>query len=105
MAIDKGQFEAAAALNIPKWLMWRDIILPQAVRNILPSLINEGCDMLKETALVSVLGEKDIMRRAQLVAAEHYTYLQPLMIAAACYYVLVTLFNAIIKHLEKRFHY
>ncbi len=103
--IDKGQFEAAKALSISYSLMMRDIILPQALRNILPALVNEMINLLKETALISTLGEGDIMRRAQLVAAETYAYFEPLMIAAFCYYVLILLLSAIAKKLEKDLSY
>jgi His/Glu/Gln/Arg/opine family amino acid ABC transporter permease subunit len=101
-AIDRGQFEAAKALGVPSYLMMKDIILPQAVRNTLPSLVNETISLLKETALISTLGEEDIMRRAQLIAAETYTYFGPLMMAAVCYYVLVLILSALAKMLEKK---
>ena len=104
-SVDKGQMEAAHALGIPYVLAMRDIILPQAVRNALPALVNEVVNLLKETALISTLGEEDIMRKAQLVAAETYSYFEPLLIAAACYYVLVLSLSAFAKKLEKRLKY
>ncbi len=103
--IDRGQYEAAQALNIPYSLMMKDIILPQAIRRILPALVNEGIDLLKETALISTLGEEDIMRRAQMVAAETYSYFEPLMMAGICYYFIVLFLNAIVRMLEKQFSY
>ncbi len=103
--IDQGQFEAAKALGIPYSLMMAHIILPQALRGILPALVNEAINLLKETALISTLGEADIMRRAQLVAAETYSYFEPLMMAAVCYYFLVLLLSGIAKLLEKRLSY
>lgn len=104
-AIDKGQFEAAKALSIPYPSMMKDIVLPQAIRNILPALVNEVINLLKETALISTLGEADIMRRAQLVAAETYSYFEPLMMAAFCYYLLVLGLSAIAKVLERKLSY
>lgn len=101
-SVDKGQFEVSKALGIPPYLMWKDIILPQAIKTILPALINEAISLLKETALISTLGEQDIMRRAQLVAAEHYTYITPLCIAAVCYYGLTFLLENLAKIVEKR---
>ena len=103
--IDPGQFEAAQALSIPYFQMMKDIILPQALRNILPALVNEVINLLKETALISTLGEADIMRRAQLVAAETYSYFEPLMMAALCYYLLVLALSALAKKLEKSLEY
>lgn len=104
-AIDRGQMEAAKSLSIPYSLAMRDIILPQAIRNVLPALVNEIINLLKETALISTLGEEDIMRRAQLVAAETYSYFEPLLVAAVCYYLLVMLLTALAKTLEKRLSY
>ncbi len=101
-SIDKGQFEAAKTLGIKHNLMMRDIIIPQALKNILPALVNELINMMKESALVSVIGEADLMRRAQLVGAEKYTYFAPLITAACCYYVMVTLLSLIGRYLEKR---
>jgi polar amino acid transport system permease protein len=101
-SIDKGQFEACKALHVPTLLMYKDIIFPQVMRNILPALINEAITLLKETALISTLGEQDIMRRAQLVSAEHYNYLQPLITAAICYYLLTFCLELIAKKVEKR---
>ncbi len=101
-AVDKGQFEAAKALGIPKYLAMKDIILPQAIRKILPSLINELINLLKESAIISILGEMDLMRRAQVVAAESYSFFTPMITAALCYYILVISFTALAKILEKR---
>jgi polar amino acid transport system permease protein len=101
-SIDKGQFEAAKTLGINHNLMMRQIIIPQALKNILPALINELTNMLKESALVSMIGEADLMRRAQLVSAEKYTYFMPYIIAACCYYILVNSLGLIGNILEKR---
>jgi His/Glu/Gln/Arg/opine family amino acid ABC transporter permease subunit len=101
-AVDKGQFEAAKALGLPYRLIMKDIILPQALRNILPAMANEVVNLLKETAIISVLGGTDIMRRANIVSAEHYIYFAPLITAALCYYVMVVVFSAFAKYLEYR---
>jgi polar amino acid transport system permease protein len=101
-AIDRGQFEAAKSLGLSNYLMMKDIILPQAIRKILPSLINELIDLIKESSIISVLGEMDLMRRAQVVGAESFTYFTPMITAAICYYVLVLFFSSIATRLEKR---
>lgn len=100
-SIDKGQFEAAKALGIPPGLIMKDIILPQATRVILPSLVNELINMIKESALISVVGGHDLMRRAQVVAAETYSFFVPMLIAAATYYILVMAISIMGKYLEK----
>jgi His/Glu/Gln/Arg/opine family amino acid ABC transporter permease subunit len=101
-SIDKGQFEAAYTLGIPKSQMMRDIIMPQAMRNILPALFNEIIDMVKESALVSVIGEADLMRRAQTVAGEKYTFFEPLLVAAICYYIMISLLSFCGKLIENK---
>ncbi len=100
--VDKGQREAALSLNIPQYKIMRDIILPQATRNVLPSLVNEIVDLLKESALVSVIGGTDLMRRANLVAAEKYLYFEPLLVAGCCYYILVLALTSLAKVLERK---
>lgn len=102
-AVDIGQFEAAKTLGISNYLIMKDIILPQAVRKIAPSLINELVNMLKESAIISMLGEMDILRRAQVIAAEHFTYIVPMLTAAICYYILVLFFSWLASYVEKRY--
>jgi polar amino acid transport system permease protein len=104
-SVPHGQFEAAKVLQIPTFYMWRDIILPQVIKNIAPALINETITLLKETALISMIGGMDIMRRAQALAAEQFSYFTPLCIAAGCYYVLVLGLEYIGKMLEARLAY
>lgn len=103
--IDKGQFEAAKALGIPYRLTMKDIILPQALRKILPSLVNEVVDMMKESSLLAIIGEAEIMRRAQIISSENYDFFTPFLIAAACYYALVMLLSKCAKLLELRLAY
>lgn len=100
--LPKGQFEAAKTLQIPNCYMWKDIILPQVITNILPSLISEIITLLKETALISTLGGLDLMRRAQMVAAEKFTYFFPIITAGIYYYLLILLIEFIGKKIEQK---
>ncbi|BDB96475.1 amino acid ABC transporter permease [Candidatus Hydrogenosomobacter endosymbioticus] len=86
-----GQFEAARSLHVPRFFTWRDIILPQVIRNVFPSLVNEIVGLLKTTALISTIGGLDIMRRAHCVSALRFTFFAPICIAGALYYALVLL--------------
>ncbi|MCL5436956.1 MAG: amino acid ABC transporter permease [Candidatus Dependentiae bacterium] len=99
--VPQGQFEAALTLEIPSFYLWKDIILPQVLRNVLPALVNEVIVLLKETALIATIGGMDIMRRAQVLAAQQASYFQPLCIAGACYYILVLLITYLGKKSEK----
>lgn len=89
LAVDKGQREAAESLGVPYKLMMGDIILPQALKNILPALVNESIALLKDSALVSVIGVEDLLRRATIVGAEKYIYFEPLIFVGAIYYIMV----------------
>lgn len=100
--LPKGQFEAAKTLQIPNFFLWKDIILPQVVKNIFPAFINEMIALLKETALIATIGGMDLMRRAQSVAAEQFTYFVPLCIAGCYYYGLVLLIEFFGKKIEQR---
>ncbi|MDR0595782.1 MAG: amino acid ABC transporter permease [Puniceicoccales bacterium] len=101
-SVDHGQYEVAKVLGCSKLQIMRDIIFPQAIRNVLPSLANEMIDLLKESALVSVIGEADLLRRAHIVASEHYLYLEPLLVAGLCYYTLIMVLSAFAKLIEKK---
>jgi len=101
-SIDKGQMEAARSLGVSYMYMMRDLILPQAFRNIFPALVNEGITLLKDTALVSIIGAHEIMRNAQLVSAETYNYFTPLLMAAILYYVMVMCMSYFGKITEKK---
>ena len=101
-AVDKGQLEASKALGIPYTKMMKDIILPQAMKNILPSLMNEFITLNKESAIVTVIGALDIMRRAYVVGGATFRYLEPLLIAGLIYYVMTLVLTLLGKLLEKR---
>jgi polar amino acid transport system substrate-binding protein len=89
LAVDKGQREAALSLGVSYRPMMLDIILPQAIKNILPALVNESIALLKDSALVSTIGVTDLLRRAQIVGAEKYIYFEPLLFAGIIYYLMV----------------
>jgi polar amino acid transport system permease protein len=101
-SLPKGQFEAAKSLEIPFYPMWKDIILPQVIKNILPAFINEIIALLKETALIGTISGMDIMRMAQTLGAEKFTYFMPLCIAGAYYYSLVLLIEYLGNHMGKK---
>lgn len=88
-AVPTGQFLAAKSLRIPNFYIWKDIIMPQVIKNIGPALVNEAVTLAKDTAMISILGGMDVMRRAQIISSEHFTYFLPLCIAALYYYLLV----------------
>lgn len=102
LAVDKGQREAALSLGVSYRPMMTDIILPQAIKNILPALVNESIAVLKDSTLVSTIGALDLLRRAQQVGAEKYVYFEPLLFVAVIYYVIVMGLTQAAYVLERR---
>ncbi|MGL5914968.1 MAG: amino acid ABC transporter permease, partial [Culicoidibacterales bacterium] len=96
-AVDKGQTEAALALGMSQSLMMRKIILPQAIKNILPALGNEFIVIIKESAIVSVVGITDLMFAAQQVRSATYLPFEPLIMAAAVYFVMTFTLSKIMQ--------
>lgn len=87
-AVDVGQKEAAKILGINDRDTFFDIILPQALKNISPAILNEIVSLTKETAIIGYIGITDLARRAQLVSAETYNFFAPMLAAGAGYYLL-----------------
>jgi polar amino acid transport system permease protein len=102
LAIDKGQREAAMALGVPYSKMMKDIIFPQAIKNILPALMNEFITLTKESAIVTIIGVQDIMRSSYIVGGQTYRYFEPILIAGLIYYVMVIILTLLGKLVERR---
>ncbi|MFD0048469.1 amino acid ABC transporter permease [Actinomycetes bacterium NPDC127524] len=102
LGVDKGQREAALALGVPYRSMMLNIILPQAIKNILPALMNELISLTKESAVVTTIGLGDIMRRAYIVGGEKYKFFEPILFAGVIYYVMVMILTIIGKVIERR---
>ncbi|MBB6671025.1 ABC transporter substrate-binding protein/permease [Cohnella nanjingensis] len=102
LAVDKGQREAALSLGIPYRTMMVSIIFPQAVKNILPALVNECVALLKESSLVSVIAVADLLFRASVIRSTTFLAFEPLLAAGAIYYVLVLILTSLARLLERR---
>jgi polar amino acid transport system permease protein len=101
-SIDEGQIIAARSMGINDKIITRKIIMPQALKNITPSIINEIINLIKETSIISIFGVADIMRRANIIAAEQYNYLSPLIMAGICYYSLISIMSYLLNFIERR---
>lgn len=101
-AVDKGQMEAARSLGMPQRLAMTHIILPQAVRKILPALGNEFVVVIKESSIVSVVGLHELMFGTKNVVAGLYRPFEPLLIAAAMYFVLTFTLTKLLGVAERR---
>lgn len=100
-SVDPGQREAALALNMSYAQTMRRIILPQAFRRVLPPLSNEAISLVKDTALVSVIGMGDLLRSAKEVVSRDFSVL-PFLLAAAIYLGLSSLLVLLFRRLERR---
>ena len=87
--VDRGQYDAARSLGMHYPSMMARVIIPQALRSVVPALVNEVITVLKSSALVSVIGLMDLMRTAQSIQAFTYRAFEPLFVAAIIYYVIV----------------
>lgn len=101
MSIDKGQMEAGRSLGFGYVPTMRHIILPQAFKNVLPSLVNEFIVLLKETAIAGYVGLTDLTRAANIVRGVAYVDFLPLLGVAVIYLVLVLFFTWIMGRLER----
>ncbi|MCL1940821.1 MAG: amino acid ABC transporter permease [Synergistaceae bacterium] len=99
-AVDKGQRDAATALGVPYGKTMFHIVIPQALKHVLPGLVNEMIALLKESSLVSVIAVIDITRAAQRVINLTFRSFEPFMVAALIYYVLVMILTVIANRLE-----
>lgn len=101
-SIDKGQMEAGRSLGMNYIQTMVKIILPQAVRNILPALGNEFIVLIKETSVASMIAITDLTKAAQYIGSRTWDILPPLIIAALCYLVIVIGLSRIMSVFERR---
>ncbi|MDP5226717.1 MULTISPECIES: amino acid ABC transporter permease [Arthrobacter] len=102
-SVDKGQYEAARALGMKRATMMSRIILPQAMRVVLPPTGNQVVSMLKGTSLVSVLAISDLLYSAQIIYATNYQTIALLIVASLWYLALTTVLSYFQGKLEKRY--
>ena len=99
-SVDPGEIEAAKALGVGKFHIYKDIILPIAFKNSFPALMNEIIMLVKESSIVSIIGLQDLMRRQQIVSAQTYLYFEPLLYVGVIYYIIVKTMSIAAKKLE-----
>jgi len=102
MSIDKGQMEAGRSLGLNYVQTMVNIIIPQAVKNILPALGNEFIALLKETSIVNIIGIKDITKWAMNVQGRTYQAFMPFIGIAVVYLVMVIVISKLIGLLERK---
>ncbi|HDG9425338.1 TPA: ABC transporter permease subunit [Staphylococcus aureus] len=101
-AVDKGQMEAARSLGLNYRQTMKSVIMPQAIKNILPALGNEFVTLIKESSIVSTIGVGEIMFNAQVVQGISFDPFTPLLVVAALYFVLTFVLTRIMNMIEGR---
>ncbi len=102
MSVDAGQMEASRSLGLNYIDTMRFVIIPQAVKAILPALGNEFIVLLKDTSLISVIGGKELLYAARAIVSRTYEAMYPFLITAAIYLILVMIFTYLMGIFERR---
>jgi polar amino acid transport system permease protein len=102
VSIERGQWDAARALGLRRWSMMRRVILPQAVKRMIPPFMNQSITQLKNTSLVSTIAVPDLLYQGQLITADTYRPLEVYTTVAVIYFVLLFPMTLLVQAWEKR---
>jgi polar amino acid transport system permease protein len=89
ISIEQGQWDAARALGLSRWRVMRHVILPQAIRRMIPPFVNQSITQLKNTSLVSTIAVPDLLYNGTLITADTYRPLEVYTVVAVIYFVLL----------------
>ncbi|MER6626979.1 ectoine/hydroxyectoine ABC transporter permease subunit EhuD [Streptomyces sp. NPDC000987] len=101
-AVPAGQWEAATALNLPRSRTWRVVVLPQAIRRVVPALGNYVIAMLKDTPMLMVITVLEMLGQARLYSQEHFRFTEPVTVVGVAFVVLSCLASLLLRALERR---
>jgi len=101
-SVDKGQMEAGRSLGMSKSMTMRLIVLPQAIKNILPALCNEFVTVIKETSIISYIGVTDLFYIANAISAMTYKSFESMLAIAFIYFVITFTLSKLVRLLERR---
>src|SRR5579872_1021757 len=102
ISIERGQWDAARALGLRPWALMRRVILPQAVRRMIPPFVNQSITQLKNTSLVSTIAVPDLLYNGTLITADTYRPLEVYTVVAVIYFVLLFPSTMLAQWYEKR---
>ena len=100
--VDYGQTEACRSLGMTRFQNMRYIVMPQAIKNILPAIANEFVTIIKESAITYTIGVQDIMAMVQAIRSAAYLIMEPLLVATALYFCLCFPLSKLIAYIERR---
>lgn len=101
LSVDKGQLEAGRCLGLTEKQTMRKIVLPQAIKTILPSLGNEFVALIKETAIVVMVGIPDLIYKANTIKAATFQPIRPMLYAAVCYFIMTFALSKFMNKIER----
>ncbi|GAA1533519.1 ectoine/hydroxyectoine ABC transporter permease subunit EhuD [Streptomyces albidochromogenes] len=101
-AVPAGQWEAATALSLPVSRTWLAVILPQAIRRIVPALGNYVISMLKDTPLLMAIGVLEMLQQARLASAQTFQYAEPLTVVGVAFILIAYPASLLMRALERR---
>ena len=101
-SVDKGQMEAARSLGLSYWKAMAKVVLPQAIRTMIPSIINQFIITLKDTSILSVIGFPELVNTAKNVVANSFMSFQTWGIVAVMYLIVITILSKVAKIVERR---
>ena len=101
-SVDRGQMEAARSVGLPYWRAMQRVVLPQAIRTMIPSIINQFIITLKDTSILSVIGFPELVNTAKNVVANTFMSFQTWAIVAVMYLIVITTLSRVARSLERR---
>ncbi|MCR4875377.1 MAG: amino acid ABC transporter permease [Clostridia bacterium] len=101
-SVDGGQLEAARAVGLPYGTSMMKVVIPQAIKNILPTLGNEFITLIKETSVVSFVGALDLYTAFSYIGSNNYEFMVPYLVMAAIYLTLILVVTLLVRILERR---
>ena len=101
-SVDRGQMEAARSVGLPYWRAMQRVVLPQAIRTMIPSIINQFIITLKDTSILSVIGFPELVNTAKNVVANTFMSFQTWTIVAVMYLIVITTLSRVARSLERR---
>lgn len=101
-SVDKGQMEAARSLGLSYGKAMQKVVLPQAIRTMVPSIINQFIISLKDTSILSVIGFPELTKAGNIIAGNTFAVLQVWAIVAVMYMIVITILSKIAKRVERR---
>ena len=100
-SVDKGQMEAARSLGLPYWRAMQRVVLPQAIRTMIPTIVNQFIITLKDTSILSAIGFPELVNSAKNVVANTFMSFQTWLIVGVMYLIIITLLSWVAKRLER----